>query len=474
MWHLLRLPCQFFNLRSLGDLIARLQSNSQIAKFLSYSLFTCVTDALQVIIYFVVMLFYSWQLSLVMLGLACLDLLTYLLSRRINSDRNLHLQMEIGKFTGATMSGLSMLETLKATAGESAFYNKWKGQLVRVENTAQMVTYISLIITNISQFVRQLRSVFILGLGGFLVVDGSLTIGGMIAFTVLSLFFVQPLQSLIGFVTQIQMLKAEITRVDDVKNYPIDVRNRATYRPKQPLSGRVEFRNINFGYRLTKPPLVEDFNLVVEPGQRIALVGLSGSGKSTIAKILSGVFQPWSGEVLLDGKPLTEYAPEVLAQAIASVDQDIFMFEGSLRDNLKLWREHISDTDLMQALTLACIDSEITKRPEGLATQVREGGEGFSGGQRQRFEIARALLAKPAVLILDEATSALDPLVEQKIDQNLRRIGASCLIIAHRLSTIRDADKIIVLDKGKVVEQGTHEELIANKGVYFNMMTKVA
>jgi ABC-type bacteriocin/lantibiotic exporter with double-glycine peptidase domain len=238
------------------------------------------------------------------------------------------------------------------------------------------------------------------------------------------------------------------------------------------LAGRIDLQDISFGYSPLEPPLIDGLSLTLEPGARIALVGGSGSGKSTVGRLICGLIKPWSGAVRYDGLPLADIPPEVFANSVAYVDQDIFLFEGTVRDNLTLWDPSVPETDISHALKDASIHEEVAARLGNYDCHVGEAGTNFSGGQRQRIEIARALVGNPSILVLDEATAALDPYTEQQIDDNLRRRGCSCIIIAHRLSTIRDCDEIILLENGKVVERGTHDELLAKAGAYARLVAQ--
>lgn len=469
--HLLRLPCQFFSQRSPGNLISRLQSNTTVAQFVTYNLLDMATSLIQVAAYALVMIFYSTQLFLALLLLSALEIILYFYTKHATKNRYQAILTEQGKLFGTVMGGMSLLETIKACAAEHAFIYKWLGYLSRYLNSSQSLMVLQGTLQTCLSVLTQLRTVLILGIGGFLVVYGHLSVGGLIAFNTLSIALSAALQKLLDNSNQFQSVKANLRRLEDVYRYQEDVRYQGTFQPPEALKGHVQFQQFCFGYAPKSPPLIRDFELEIQPGQQVAVVGLSGSGKSTLAKCLSGLYQPWSGQILLDGKPLSAYDPAVLSETIASVDQEIVLFEGSLRDNLTLWREDYTDQQLMQALELACLAEEIRRRPDGLDTEVKEGGRNFSGGQRQRLEIARALLKSPKVLILDEATSALDPLIEVKIMTRLRAMGCTTFTIAHRLSTVKEADHILVFDKGHAVEQGTHSELLASQGVYWKMMT---
>ena len=313
-----------------------------------------------------------------------------------------------------------------------------------------------------------------------MVLAGDMTLGTLVGFYILAEMFLAPVGRFLEFADRRKALETDLQRLDDISKAAEDpvISRRSeesesisTFNGRLQLAGRLELRNVTFGFNRSRPPLIKDFNLVLEPGQRVAIVGPSGSGKSTLARLVAGICQPWSGEVLFDGHPREEIPEDVLRRSISMVDQEVVLFSASLRDNITLWNPAVPDEAIVAATRDAQIHDEILLRPQGYATPVEEGGVNFSGGQRQRLEIARALVGHPTVIVLDEATSALDAATEEHVDDALRRRGVTCLIVAHRLSTVRDCDEIIVLDKGAEVQRGTHDALIADEdGAYYKLV----
>ncbi|MTI81652.1 MAG: NHLP family bacteriocin export ABC transporter peptidase/permease/ATPase subunit [Firmicutes bacterium] len=473
LWHVLRLPVEFFNQRSIGDISSRMQSNQKVAELLSGELATTALNLIMIVFYLALMLQYNVVLSLVGVAAAALNILylKFIYQKRVDLNRK-YLQ-DYGKLMGTSMSGLQIIETLKATGSESDFFSKWSGYQAKVLNAKQQLDSTTIPLLGVPTLLTTLTNTAILALGGYYVLNGQMTIGMVVAFQSLMLSFMQPVIELVNLGSRLQEMEGDMNRLDDVLRYPIDECTSEevdTEQSYEKLSGLIEIENLSFGYSPLEPPLIEDFNLKLQPGSRVALVGGSGSGKSTVAKLVAGIYKPWSGEILFDGFK-SQHAPRpVINQSLSMVDQDINMFEGTIKENITLWDDTIPETDIVRAAKDASIHDDITSRVGGYEHLLDEGGSNFSGGQRQRLEIARALVNNPSILVLDEATSALDPMTEKKVDENIRRRGCTCIIVAHRLSTIRDCDEIIVLDKGKIVQRGTHEQLKNIDGHYANLI----
>jgi NHLM bacteriocin system ABC transporter peptidase/ATP-binding protein len=471
LWLVLRLPVSYFAQRYCGEISSRVNLNDDVAAALSGRLATTVIDLFMIVFYAVVMFCYDPVLAAIGVTFAAFNLLVLQWVSRRQADANMRLWQEYGKTYGLTIAGLQGMETLKASGLESDFFARWAGTYAKAINAQQELGVTNQAAGVLPLLFSALSTALILIVGGFRVIHGYFSIGMLVAFQSLMQSFMQPLTNLFGLGGLIQELRGELNRLDDVLLEKEDPAARETTEEAHSaecvrLQGQVELRNLTFGYNPVLPPLIENLNLVIKPGQRVAFVGPSGSGKSTIAKLVCGLHEPWAGEVLFDGKPRSAIQRPVLTNSVAMVEQDIFLFEGSVRDNLALWYSGVPERALMQACQDACIHDDIIFLSGGYDAQLEEGARNLSGGQRQRLEIARALVNNPSILVLDEATSALDAETERLVDLNLRRRGCSCVIIAHRLSTIRDCDEIIVLQAGKVVERGTHEQLMARQGAY--------
>jgi ATP-binding cassette, subfamily C, bacterial len=471
LWHILRLPVSFYAQRYSGEISDRTNLNDEVADALSGKLATTVIDTIMASFYALVMYQYDWLLSSIIVSFAFINFFTLQWIGRQRVDANQLLQQEHGKASGASIAALQGIETLKASGLESDFFSKWSGYYTKAINSQQELLSSNQILNALPTVLSALSSMLLLVLGGWRVMSGHMSIGMLVAFQGLVQHFQTPINSLVGFGSTLQELEGNLIRLDDVLNNPIDSqfdqKNNSvdSFLPK--LQGYVELRNVAFGFNHLDPPLIENFNLVIKPGQRVALVGASGSGKSTIAKLVSGLYQPWSGEILFDNA--VNQPQHILTNSLAMVEQEILLFSGTVRENLTLWDTTVPENNLIQACKDAAIDDVISALG-GYDAELMENAANLSGGQRQRLEIARALVNKPSILIMDEATSALDTETEKIIDENLRKRGCTCLIVAHRLSTIRDCDQIIVLEHGKVVQQGTHEELWQVDGAYSRLI----
>jgi ABC-type bacteriocin/lantibiotic exporter with double-glycine peptidase domain len=387
------------------------------------------------------------------------------------------MRQESGKSMGFAIGALQHMEAIKAAGNESDFFSRWAGYYAKSLNAEREINTKDVVITSVPYLLQSLSTAALLGIGAWRIIHGDLTIGMLLALQALLAAFLNPLMQMVNLGSTLQTLKIDIARLNDVLKNKIDrvftfSKEVAQQENGYKLNGYLELKNITFGYSPLSPPLIDQLNLKLKPGQRVALVGPTGCGKSTIAKMVRGLYEPWSGEILYDGKPIQEIPRNVLHHSIASVDQDIFLFSGKIKDNLTLWDSTISESEIIQAAKDAQIHDEILKRKENYEAKLTEGGANLSGGQRQRLEIARALVLSPSILIMDEATSALDSTSEELISRNIRKRGCTCVMIAHRLSTIKDCDEILVLDQGKVVQRGTHDELRSLPGIYQELIEK--
>jgi len=479
-WHVLRLPMGFFAQRFGGEIGSRVQINDRVAGLVAGELSIAVINMLTMVIYAFVMVQYDATLTAIGIGFAAINLLAFtLVSRRI-ADAYQRLLLDQGKLTGIAMQGLQIIESFKASGSESLFFSRWAGHHAKVVNAEQSLSRYRALLSAVPLFLGLLATTVILVIGGLRVMDGAITIGMLIAFQALMASFSAPVAGLVQLGSQLQEARGCLLRLDDVLGHrrAAEFRPPAIPAPAEPapppvgtaallkLAGGLQAKGLSFGFIPTDPPLIDNFDLDLAPGARVAFVGGSGSGKSTLGKLIAGLYEPWAGEILLDGRPLAEVPRDVLRNSIALVDQDVALFEGTVSENITLWDSTIPEERIVQAAKDAVIHDEIAARQDGYEQKLEEGGRNLSGGQRQRLEIARALAANPSILVLDEATSALDATTEKAVVENLRRRGLTCIIIAHRLSTIRDCDEIVVLDMGKVVQRGTHAALKDVDGPY--------
>ena len=474
--HLLRLPMEFFMQRDPGDIQYRIELNGQVAEMLSGNVGQALTGLFLMVFYGALLFAYDIPLTLVGSGMAGAGLLALILVARRRTILNQGLMQEKCKLMGMTMADIQLMETIKATASEQESFARWSGQQARDCLAEQRMSLSTILVSALPVLLAGLNTAVILLFGAWRVINGEMTMGMLVAFQMLMAAFLAPVVQLAQLGAEIQEARGALDKLDDVADYPLDP---AMTRKDEPADtdrlrrfrGELELKSVTFGYSPVAEPLLRDFSLRIRPGRRVAVVGRSGSGKSTVARLAAGLYRPWSGEVLYDGIPLDQWSRRDLEGATAMVDQDIVLFRDTLRDNLSMWNPLMDEEDMIRACRDAEIHAEIADRAGGYGTMLTEDGGNFSGGQRQRMEIARALAGNPVLLILDEATSALDSEVEQRVDNHIRRRGCSCLIVAHRLSTIRDCDEIIVLENGLVVQRGRHEELIRDEaGAYAKMI----
>ncbi len=475
LWHVMHLPMQFFTQRFAGDIGSRVAINDRIAYLLSGELAASTIATCMAVFYAALMWQYDPMMAGVALAIAGLNVvaLRYFSGTRV--DLNQRLLHDQSRMLGTAMGGLQSIETLKAMGAESDLFSRWSGYQAKAVGSEQQLKVQTEMLSAVPRLLTPVAMALILGAGGLRVMDGTVSMGMLVAFQALMNGFIAPLNKMVDLGSTLQEVKGDLARLDDVLAAKADVPPATTGSDSATpsaakLSGYLELRNVCFGYSPLDPPLIKDFNLTLRPGSRVALVGGSGCGKTTIARLVCGLYQPWSGDVLFDGMARSEIPRPLMTSSFSVVDQEVFLFEGTIRDNLTLWDDTIDEADVVRAAMDACMHDEIAARPGQYRSGVEEGGRNFSGGQRQRLEIARALVGSPAVLALDEATSALDPTTEAQIDDNLRRRGCTCLIVAHRLSTIRDCDEILVLDLGAIVQRGTHDEMKDAPGPYSRLI----
>ncbi|MEO1590619.1 MAG: NHLP family bacteriocin export ABC transporter peptidase/permease/ATPase subunit [Cyanobacteria bacterium J06632_22] len=512
VWHVLRLPVGFYAQRFAGEISDRITLNDDVADVLSGRLITTVISLVMIGFYAIAMAFYDIPLTLIVIAFAVTNVVVLQWVSRQRVDANRRIIQAYGSASGVGIAGLQSMETLKASGIESDFFARWAGYYTKAINAQQELGIVNRLMGLLPGLLSTLAGLALLMIGGWRVIKGEMSIGMLVAFQLLMQSFQSPVNNLVRFASTLQTLEGNLERLDDVLENEIDMvfggsltsvtasagktlgdrgdlkqpkRNlRSAERnggvtmasqtaedlPHFRLSGEVEISNLSFGYSPLDPPLIDNFSLHIQPGQRVALVGGSGSGKSTLARVIAGLYQPWSGEIRFDGQLRETIDRSVITGSVAMVEQDILLFAGTVRDNLTLWDVTAPDSAIQQAAQDAAIEEAILSMPYGYDAELLEGGQNLSGGQRQRLEIARSLVNNPSILIMDEATSALDTETEKIIDQNLRRRGCTCIIVAHRLSTIRDADEIIVLDRGQVVQRGTHDQLWQQPGLYADLI----
>ena len=468
--HLLRLPMSFFAMRFVGDLQQRQRLNETITHSLVEVLAPQAINVMLLVLYLILMLSYNYVLTLIGVAAALVNLAVvhHYAGQRLNMVRST--QQSMGKYYSATVSCLENIESIKAAGAEEGFFQYWSGLWSRMFNKQREMRIQQSEMSLLPTLTSNLLTMAVLLVGAWYILQGDLSVGMLMAFQGFMTAFMAPVEKIVNAGQQLLEMRSQIERVDDVMKYPEDQHADGEHSEEGKLLGELELRDVTFGYNRTQPPLIDHFNLHLRAGESVAFVGSSGCGKSTLAKLISGLYKPWSGEILFDGRPIESISSDELTNSIAVVDQNIVLFDDTLSQNIRMWDQSIEDFAILMACSDAQVHSDIMNRPEGLATKVVRGGKNFSGGQCQRFEIATALAREPMILIMDEATSALDPTTEDLVMRHIREMGITQIVVAHRLSTIRDCDHIIVMDAGHVVQQGTHEQLMQQDGLYRQLM----
>lgn len=475
MWKVLRLPMEFFSQRMAGDIQERQQTNATISKQIVDTLAPLAINTGMMLFYLIVMCRYSLMLT----AIGLISVLVNGFVAKIISDKRVNImrvQMrDAGKLYGTIASGIEMIETIKSSGAENGYFTKWSGYQASVNTQNVRFARINEYLGIIPQIVSECTSIIITVLGVFLAMKGHFTVGMIMAMQGFLQSFMGPANSLAEAGATLNEMTTSIDRVDDVMRYETDSYCDTNFTDSDAeyskLSGNVTIKDVTFGYSKLADPLIENFSMELTPGKSVAFVGASGCGKSTLAKLISGLYRPWSGEILFDGKPISEYDYSVFRGSVAVVDQDIILFEDTIAENIRMWDSSIEDFEVIMAARDAQIHDDIILRENGYQNKLTEGGKNLSGGQRQRIEIARVLAQDPTIIIMDEATSALDAKTEYEVVKAIKERGITCIIVAHRLSTIRDCDEIIVMDNGKVIERGTHEELYKNGGYYTSLIS---
>ncbi|WP_108812241.1 NHLP family bacteriocin export ABC transporter peptidase/permease/ATPase subunit [Sphingorhabdus sp. Alg231-15] len=470
--HMIRLPINFFEQRFTGEIADRVRLNEGLVSLLSEQMIQAAINLLLAIFYLIVLLYFSVPLTLIIVGLASLNIAILLYTTATIAEKYRKVSIDQGKLMGARIAGLKDIETYKASGGENMLFTRWTGLQAKTINGVQEATAVQVWTGPVPALLSTFIMLTTLIGGGYMVMQGNFTLGELVAYQALAMSFSGPITALASFGSELQQLRTFLGRLDDTLDQQVDpaFEGEEIVDIDRLPKGSVRLVEASFGYNPLDPPLIDSLSIDIAPGQRIALVGASGSGKSTVGKMIGGLVDLQAGQIEIDGRARRQWPRHVLASRLAFVRQDVMLFNGTVRDNLSLWDKSIGDVDMIQAATDAAIHDRIMAWPGGYEAPIASGATNISGGEKQRLEIARALATNPSVIILDEATSALDPVSEFEVMEAIRRRGLTCIVIAHRLSTIRDCDEIIVLDRGQIIERGTHSGLLQEEGAYARLL----
>lgn len=474
IWSVLRLPMELLTRFSPGELVARYTGIPKTIRMLEFTLPSVVAFFIPVVSCTLIMLF-NWKLGLMVI--ASILLLLYVIRLTSNLQKRMAMDMDVteSRLQNVTMTGLGNLETIKSMGGEQFFFSLWDKTYVQAMNTRVKTTTSTIFIGSVPLLVLHLTNAAILCIGSWYILQGKLTPGMLLASQGLVNESIWPLNKTIDAMMMMMRVNSSIKRIKEVTDCNCEATDLSLPTDEElpniaKLTGEIELRDVTFGYDRNLPPVLKHFSLKIKAGERVALVGLSGCGKSTILSLISGLYEPWEGEVLFDGKPRRDINRMTFINSVAVVSQDVTLFEGSIADNVKMWDESIEDYSMILACNDAQIHQEIMERPDAYQGAVAENGKNFSGGQRQRIEIATALAKEPLILLVDEGTSALDPKTEAKVMDCLYDQGMTLVMIAHRLETIARCDQIYVIEQGRVTQHGTHDELRQMDGLYSNLL----
>ena len=468
---LLSVPQEFFSRRMAGDLIIRKEKNAAISMSLVAVIAPLFIQSVMMVFFLVVMI----KESLVLTAVGLLTVVINLFMARLITQKRMdfsrrHLS-DTGRLTSNTLSGIGMMESIYASGAEDGYFQTWRGyQALKNSGRVAFLTQSSYLDV-IPGFLSAASGYVVMLIAVFLTMEGKFSLGLMTAFLGYLSSFMTPADTLISSGQRISEMRTDMERITDVMEYEKDELSAALGAGALRLFGMISIKDVSFSYAKFDKPVLKDISLNISPGESVAIVGHSGSGKTSLLRLLTGLYQPTSGRIMYDGKSIKEIGHESFTRSVAVVDQDISFFGDTIKNNLKMWDECISDEDMINACKDACIYDDIIRREGGFDSVLSQGGADLSGGQRQRLDIARALCKNPAVLILDEATASLDVKIEREVLSAIRRRGITCIMVTHRLSAISDCDNIIVMDAGCIVASGRHDELYENNALYKMLVT---